>query len=74
MWAGLDGLPIDYPGTGSLADWADLVASRIERPQAVCGISMGGYAAFELVRRHSGKVTRLVLADTRAEADSAEAR
>jgi 3-oxoadipate enol-lactonase len=74
MWAGVEGLPIDYPGTGSLADWADLVASMIERPQAVCGLSMGGYAAFELVRRHPGKVARLVLADTRAEPDSSEAR
>jgi pimeloyl-ACP methyl ester carboxylesterase len=74
MWAGVDGLPIDYPGTGSLADWADLVASRMERPQAVCGLSMGGYAAFELVRRHPGMIARLVLADTRAEADTADAR
>jgi 3-oxoadipate enol-lactonase len=74
MWAGVEGLPIDYPGTGSLADWADLVASMIERPQAVCGLSMGGYAAFELVRRHPGKVAGLVLADTRAEPDSPEAK
>jgi 3-oxoadipate enol-lactonase len=74
MWAGIDGVPIDHPGTGSLAGWADLVASTIERPQVVCGLSMGGYAAFELVRRHPGKVSGLVLADTRAEPDSAEAR
>lgn len=74
MWAGIDGRPIDYPGTGSLAGWADLVAAAMEGPQVVCGLSMGGYAAFELVRRHPGKVAGLVLADTRAECDSADAR
>jgi pimeloyl-ACP methyl ester carboxylesterase len=74
MWAGIEGRPIDYPGSGSLAEWADLVASTIDRPAVVCGLSMGGYAAFELVRRHPGKVAGLVLADTRAEPDSPEAR
>lgn len=74
MWAGIEGVPIDHPGAGSLADWADVAASAMERPQIVCGLSMGGYAAFELVRRHPGKVAGLVLADTRADPDSAEAR
>jgi 3-oxoadipate enol-lactonase len=74
MWGDLEGLPIDHPSAGSLADWADLVASLIDAPQVVCGLSMGGYAAFELVRRHPAKLAGLVLADTRAEPDSAEAR
>jgi len=40
----------------------------------VCGLSMGGYAALAFARRHPGRLEALVLADTRAEADSAEAR
>jgi pimeloyl-ACP methyl ester carboxylesterase len=66
MWEGHAGERIDHPGTGSLADWADLVAARIERPEVVCGISMGGYAALEVVRRHPQAVVGLVLADTNA--------
>ena len=41
---------------------------------AVCGLSMGGYAAFALWRRHPERVSALVLADTRAVADSEEAK
>jgi 3-oxoadipate enol-lactonase len=40
----------------------------------VCGLSMGGYIAFELWRLFPQKVRALVLADTRAGADSADAR
>ena len=69
MWDGL-GDPIDYPGAGSLNDWADLVAAGIRQRDVVCGLSMGGYAALALVRRHPAKLAGLVLADTRAEADT----
>jgi len=40
----------------------------------VCGLSMGGYAAFAMVRRHPDRLKALVLADTRAGADGATAR
>ena len=44
-------------------------------PQAtVCGLSMGGYAAFALWRRYPERVRALVLADTRAVPDSDEAK
>jgi 3-oxoadipate enol-lactonase len=40
----------------------------------VAGLSMGGYVAFALWRRHRSLVRGLVLADTRAGADTDEAR
>lgn len=40
----------------------------------VCGLSMGGYAAFELWRRAPEVFAGLVLADTRATADTPEGR
>ena len=40
----------------------------------VCGLSMGGYVAFSMVRRHRDRVRGLILADTRATADTDEAR
>ena len=39
-----------------------------------CGLSMGGYVALNVWRRHRGRVRALVLADTRAGADTAEGR
>ncbi|HYT05146.1 MAG TPA: alpha/beta fold hydrolase [Gemmatimonadales bacterium] len=41
---------------------------------AVCGLSMGGYVLFELLRRHPQRVRAVILADTRPDADSAEAK
>lgn len=74
MWGDLAGRRIDYPGHGSLADWADMVSAEMPDPDEVCGLSMGGYAMFELWRRHPGRITRLVLADTRPGPDTAEGR
>ncbi len=43
-------------------------------PVVLAGLSMGGYVAFECWRRRPGVIRGLVLADTRAEADTDEAR
>ena len=40
----------------------------------VCGLSLGGYILFELLRRHPGRVRAAVFCNTKAAADSAEAR
>ncbi len=40
----------------------------------VCGLSMGGYIAFALWRKYAQRISRLILADTKAGADSDEAR
>ena len=55
-------------------DIAALIEAECDGGAVVCGLSMGGYVAFELRRRHPELVHGLVLADTRAAADSDEAR
>lgn len=39
---------------------------------ALCGLSMGGYVAFEILRQAPERVTRLALLDTRSRADTAD--
>jgi 3-oxoadipate enol-lactonase len=46
----------------------------IYEPVILCGLSMGGYIAFSLYRKHPQRVMGLILADTRASADSLEAK
>ena len=65
-------------GPFTIDQYADDVAMLlrmlgIERT-VIAGLSMGGYIAFALWRRHRELVRALVLADTRAGADSEEAR
>lgn len=56
------------------ADLAGVLdACGVERV-VLCGLSMGGYVLFECLRSWGGRVAGAVLMDTRAEADSAEAR
>jgi 3-oxoadipate enol-lactonase len=68
------------PGDGLLsmeriAEDAVLLLDHLGLSQAaVCGLSMGGYAAFALWARYPQRVRALVLADTRAGADSEEGR
>jgi 3-oxoadipate enol-lactonase len=70
-------------GRGALDDWtmdtfADDLAALIGvvglGPVVMCGLSMGGYVAFAFWRRYRDLCQALVLADTRAEADTEAGR
>jgi 3-oxoadipate enol-lactonase len=56
------------------ADLAALLDVLAVEEVVLCGLSMGGYIAFECLRRWRQRVRGLVLMDTRAEADTAEGR
>lgn len=64
------------PSVDGMADdvAALLDALRVDEPVALGGLSMGGYVALAFARRHPGRLRALVLADTRAEPDDADAR
>ncbi len=53
---------------------AVLDALKIAQPVVLCGLSMGGYSALEFARQFPERLAGLVLADTRADADSDEAK
>jgi 3-oxoadipate enol-lactonase len=62
----------------SIAAYTDDLISLLDRLRVsravVAGLSMGGYVAFDLVRRYRDRVAGLILCDTRADADGPEAR
>ena len=67
---GLEGMTIDR-----YADDLVELMSHLEMDRAVVvGLSMGGYVAFALLRRAPTRIAALVLADTRAAADTDEGR
>ena len=66
------------PDSATLEAMADAVASLLDHlglsRVVLGGLSMGGYAAFVIARRHRPLVRALVLADTRAGADTSEVK
>lgn len=76
-WRGFGGSTLDSkPSTMDVFadDLAALLdALSIERA-SICGLSMGGYAAFGFQSRHTKRLASLILADTRATGDSEEGR
>ncbi len=65
-------------GTVTMEQMADdlaclLDALEMRDPVTFCGLSMGGYIAWQFFQRHRAKVARLILCDTRAEADTDQA-
>ncbi len=74
-----------FGGTGGFEDapslerMADDVASLLDglsitEPVVLGGLSMGGYVALAFARRHAARLRGLLLADTRAEADTPEGK
>lgn len=76
----------DFPGFGrspvaggvpSLEEYATAVVALLDRLQVrdvvVVGLSMGGYVGFRMVEALGSRLAGLVLADTRANADTPEA-
>lgn len=57
----------------SLAGMAERLLGEAPERFALCGLSMGGYVALEVMRRAPGRVARLALLDTQARADTPEA-
>lgn len=75
-----DAGPLDLAAAGALSvdDYARDALSLLDhlgvREAVICGLSMGGYVAFAIYRLARQRVRGLVLADTRPDADSPEAR
>ena len=68
--AGLEGVTIDAYASDVLA-----LMTHLDIPRAIVGgLSMGGYVALALMRLAPARVSGLLLANTRAGADSAEGR
>jgi YbgC/YbaW family acyl-CoA thioester hydrolase len=65
-------------GEYSMERYADDLIAVLDavgvRQAVVCGLSMGGYILFELLRRYPERVRAAVLCDTRAGADTEEGR
>lgn len=85
--AGRAALAVDLPGFGgsrpvperpSMDGYAAAIAAFLDALNVdrvvLCGLSMGGYLAFAFWRQHRERVAGLILADTRAGADTPEAR
>src|SRR5258706_5141451 len=75
---GKSGPVTDASATLTMQQLADdlaamLVTMKVAEPVAFCGLSMGGYIAWQFAARHRDKLARLILCDTKAAADSPEA-
>lgn len=67
----------DSPDDYSMAAYAaDLIGQLDERigEVVVCGLSMGGYIAFELLRQVPRRIRAVILCNTKAAADTPEAK
>lgn len=62
----------DLTAGDSVGAMADAVLAAAPERFALAGLSMGGYVAFEIMRRAPGRVERLCLVDTTARPDTEE--
>lgn len=66
------------PGIVTMQRYADDMAALLEAVDArgtitFCGLSMGGYVAWQFAQRHRSRLAKLILCDTKASADTPEA-
>ncbi len=72
---GMNEAPPDPPTVAAYVDdLVDLLNQMSQERAVICGLSMGGYIAFDLVRRFPERVRALILANTRAASDDDVAR
>lgn len=74
---GFGGSPLgeDQPDLDAAADDVAALLDRLDLDRVVLGgLSMGGYVAMAVLRRHPDRVQALLLADTKASADADAAR
>jgi pimeloyl-ACP methyl ester carboxylesterase len=64
----------DLTGADSIAGMAEQVLGTAPERFALCGLSMGGYVALEIMRRAPERVLKLALLDTQARPDPDERR
>lgn len=64
----------DFTSQNSIAAMAADVLAAMPARFALCGLSMGGYVAFEIMRQAPERVERLALLDTQARRDPPEIR
>jgi pimeloyl-ACP methyl ester carboxylesterase len=64
---------MDLTRADSIAGMAQAVLAETPERFALCGLSMGGYVAFEIMRRAPERILKLALLDTQARPDSTEA-
>lgn len=64
--------PTSHFDQDSFADMARLVLAEAPENFALCGLSMGGYIAQEIMRQAPQRVTRICLMDTSSRADTPE--
>ena len=75
MWERHEGVALRLYDLGSSMDeWAEAVLGAVEGRLVLVGASMGGYCALAVARRAPERVAGLLLAGSRADADSEERR
>jgi len=67
------------PGTVTMKQFASDLAAILpalgeNQPVIFCGLSMGGYIAWQFVEHHRSKLAALILCDTKAASDTTEAK
>lgn len=66
------------PSKYSMATYAEDIVARLDGEHieraVFCGLSLGGYISFELVRRFPNRIAALVLSNTKSPADSEEGK